>query len=118
MPLSLPPSPEILAVIREFLEAEILPAVADDKRFNVRVAVNLLGSIERELRQGSEADAAEAARLAALTGVEGSLEENNRRLAAAIRDGRIAADDRQLLDHLRATAADALRINNPKWLET
>ena len=116
MPSSLPTAPEILTVIREFLEVEILPAVADDKRFNVRVAVNLLASVERELRLGPAADAAEAIRLAGLTGIEGPLAENNRRLAEAIRGGDIAIDDPQLLDHLRSTVEDSLRINNPKWL--
>jgi hypothetical protein len=118
MPSSLPPAPDILAVIREFLESDILPAVADDKRFNVRVTVNLLATVERELRFGPAADAAEAARLLKLTGIDCTLAENNRLLAEAIRDGRISSDDPRLLEHLRFTVADALRINNPKWMGT
>jgi hypothetical protein len=116
MPSSLPPAPDILAVIREFLESDILPAVVDDRRFNVRVAVNLLATVERELRLGPAADAAEAARLLKLIGMDGTLTENNRLLAEAIRDGRISSDDPRLIEHLRSTVADALRINNPKWL--
>ena len=56
MPLSLPSAPDLLAVVREFLENDILPAAGldDDKRFNVRVAVNLLATVERELRLGPE----------------------------------------------------------------
>lgn len=118
MPSSLPPAPDLLAVVREFFEAEILPATGldDEKRFNVRVAVNLLAMVERELRLGPEADAAEAARLAALASAGSSMNEKNRLLAHAIRKGAIASDDPQLLDHLRRTMVDALRINNPKWL--
>jgi hypothetical protein len=118
MPSSLPSAPDLLAVVREFLETDILPAsgLDDDKRFNVRVAVNLLATVERELRLGPEADAREATRLAALVSAGSSITEKNRLLAREIREGAIATDDLQLLDHLRRTIADTLSINNPKWL--
>jgi hypothetical protein len=118
MPASLPPAPDILAVVREFLDTQIIPAVSDDKRFNVRVSVNLLAALERELRLGPAADSEEAVTLGELTGVDGSLADKNRSLAEAIRAGQIAIDDPRLLEHLRATVKDALRINNPKWLES
>jgi hypothetical protein len=118
MPSSLPSAPDLLAVVREFLENDILPAAGldDDKRFNVRVAVNLLATVEREVRQGPQADAAEAARLALLVGEGSTITEKNQLLARAIRESATAANDPQLLDHLRRTLADTLRINNPKWL--
>jgi Domain of unknown function (DUF6285) len=117
MPTNLSPAPDLLAIVREFLESDILrdPGLTDEKRFNVRVAVNLLATAEREVRFGPAANAAEEDRLSALVGAEGSLEEKNRRLARAIREGAIAGD--RLLDHLRRTTVDALRINNPKWLD-
>ena len=117
MPLSLSPAADMLATIREYLETAVMPTLRDDVRFNVRVSCNMLAMIERELRLGPAADADEAARLAALTGSEGTLTEMNSALALAIRHGSVAADDPKLLDHLRRTTADALRINNPRWLE-
>jgi hypothetical protein len=116
MPLSLSPAPDMLATIRDYLETEILPGLSGDKWFNLKVAANLLATIERELRLGPEANAAERARLAALLGTEDTLEALNRMLAEAIRAGTITPDDPRLLDHLRRSAADALRINNPHWL--
>ena len=118
MPSSLPSAPDLLAVVREFLEADVLSAAGldEDKRFNVRVAVNLLATVERELRLGPEAEAAEAVRLAALVPERGSVMEKNRLLARAVREGTMASDDPQLLDHLRRTIIDTLRINNPRWL--
>lgn len=116
MPMSLSPAPEMLATIRDYLEKEILPALSDDKWFNVKVSVNMLATIERELRLAPAANEAERARLVALLGAPGTLEELNRALAEAIRTGRIAPGDPRLLDHLRQTTADALRINNPQWL--
>ena len=119
MPTNLSPAPDILTIVREFLESDILrdPGLSDDKRFNLRVAVNLLATAERELRLGPAANAAEDKRLSEFVGAEGSLEDKNRRLALAIREGAIAGDDPRLLDHLRSTTVDALRINNPKWLD-
>jgi hypothetical protein len=111
MPLSLSPAPDVLATIRAYLEQEILPGLRDDK-----VAANMLATIERELRQAPEADAAERTRLAVLTGAEGTLADLNRVLAEAIRAGSIADDDPRLPDHLRRTTTAALAINNPQWL--
>ena len=116
MPMSQPAAPEILAVVRAYLEGTILPELRDDKWFNVKVAINLLATLERELSLGPEADRAETARLEALTGARASLDELNRTLAAAIRSGAIGSEDPALLDHLRRSIADALRINNPAWL--
>jgi hypothetical protein len=119
MPTNLTPAQDLLAVVREFLEAAILrdAALSDDKLFNLRVAVNLLAAVERELRLGPVANADEAKRLTALTGVESSIEENDRRLTRAIRDGAVPSDDPQLFEHLHKTIVDSLRINNPKWLD-
>ena len=119
MPANLIPASELLVVVREFLETDILrdPGLTDDKRFNIRVAINLVATAERELRLEPAANAAEAERLATLVGSEGSIEERNRRLADSIRSRAMAADDPQMLDHLHLTIVDALRINNPKWLD-
>jgi hypothetical protein len=78
----------------------------------------LLATAERELRLGPSSNAAEADRLTVLVGAEGSIEEKNRRLTRSIREGIAACDDPQLLDHLQRTIVDALRINNPKWIES
>jgi hypothetical protein len=118
VPASLPSAPDLLAIIREFLETDIMPDanLGEDKRFNIRIAINILATAERELRLGPAADGAEADRLSALVGADGSIEEKNRRLAHAIREKMVAGNDPLVLDHLHQTMVDALRINNPKWL--
>jgi hypothetical protein len=116
MPMSQPTAPEMLAVIRDYLEATLLPGLGGEQWFNVKVAINMLAMVERELRLAPAANAAEIARLERLTGAAGSLDELNRLLAERIRDGTIGSDDPALLDHLRRSAADALAINNPAWL--
>jgi hypothetical protein len=116
MPLSLSPATDMLATIRSYLETAILPEIDGERWFNLKVACNMLAMVERELALGADASAAERVRLAHLVGDEGTLEEMNARLGRAIRGADIALDDPRLLDHLRRTTADALAINNPRWL--
>jgi len=113
----LPTAAELVEAVREFLDAEIFPAVEGRKRFHTRVSVNVLAIVQRELELGPAADANERARLDALMpDADGSLVELNAELAARIREDTLTAGRRELLDHLRATARDKLAIANPKYL--
>jgi hypothetical protein len=116
MPLSLSPATEMLETIRGYLETTILPELEGERWFNLKVACNMLAMVERELALGAAASEAERERLAQLLGEGGTLGEMNARLGRAIRSGAIALDDPRLLEHLRRTTADALAINNPRWL--
>jgi hypothetical protein len=116
MPLSLSPATEMLETVRAYLETTILPELEGERWFNLRVACNMLAMVGRELTLGAAASEAERERLIQLLGDGGTLEEMNARLGRAIRSGAIAADDARLLEHLRRTTADALAINNPRWL--
>lgn len=116
MPLGQPPAGDLLGAVIAFLEERVLPDLAGDRRFHCRVAINALGIVRRELELGPALDAAERARLVDLLGADGELRELNAELARRIREGR-AGDRDALVDHLRRTVADALRINNPRWLE-
>ena len=116
MPLSLSPATEMLETVRGYLETAILPELEGERWFNLKVACNMLAMVERELALGADATATERARLADLVGAEGTIEEMNARLGRAIRSGATALEDPRLLEHLRRTTADALAVNNPRWL--
>ena len=117
MPQDRPDLEELLETVREFLESRSLPALAGDLAFQTRVCTNILRIVLRELREGPALDRAEAARLRELLGLEGSLEEQNRHLAQAIRDGSLDAATETVKDHLRKSVAEKLRIVNPGYLE-
>ncbi len=120
MPPSRPTAAELLDAVREFLERDVLPALAADTRFQCRVAINVLATIRRELELGPVFAERERERLATVLGGVGaaeSLDALNRRLARAIREGSVDVDGPALRDHLRRTIEEALRINNPRWLE-
>jgi hypothetical protein len=111
-----PPSlRELVAVVREFLERQAMPALEGRVAFHARVAANALGIVERELAQGSAADAAERERLRALLGHDGPLETQNRELCRRLRSGELGLETPGLVDHLRATTLAKLAVDQPRY---
>jgi len=116
MPSSRPPAPDIVAAISAWLSDSLLDQLEGPTRFECRVAIRLLQTLERELTLGPEIDSAEQERLAALLGTDGTTDDLAVQLAEQIKRGEIDATVPGLLEHLRQSSRDALRINNPKWL--
>jgi hypothetical protein len=116
MPASKPEAAILLDAAIDYLERELLPTLAGYHRFQSRVTVNVLAQVRRELALAAAQAEAERARLVALLGRNGGRDELSRELAARIRAGEVALDDPALLDHLRRSLVEALRINNPKWV--
>jgi hypothetical protein len=110
-PHDIPDAAGLVEAVREFLEADVLTSTEGRVQFHTRVAINVLGMVERELRLGVAQHEAHAAGLAAL-GVG-----DERELADAIRSG--ALDDR--LGEVRALVARTVRakleVANPRYLE-
>lgn len=112
-----PPAADLLEVVRDFLDAEVLPSLSGDRRFQCRVAINVLGMVARELRLGPQGASAARDRLRSLLGVDGPVDELTRRLTAGLRDGTVDLHAPGLRTHLVESLREALRINNPAWLE-
>ena len=113
-----PTAAELLTTIADFLREEATPALDRTEPrlgFQMRVAVNSLAILEREVRLGPTADAREHERLVELLGREAPLEELNRELARQLRSGERDETDTALMAHLDATIADKIAIANPKW---
>ena len=117
MPASLPPAADLIDAVREFLEREVLPTLSGDRRFTLRVALNVLAIVRRELELGPVVAAREREGLAAVLGRDGTPGELNRELARRIREGAIDGQRPDVAAHLRRAVRDALAINNPSWLE-
>jgi len=105
-----PTAAELVVAVREFLEGDVMAATEGRVQFHTRVAVNVLGMIEREIGLGPEQREAHAAALARL-GVSDEAE-----LARAIRDGTL--DDRrdEVVEVVRQTVRAKLEVANPKYL--
>jgi uncharacterized protein DUF6285 len=116
-----PSASELADAVREFLEAEVLPAAGDPRlRFRVLVAANALSILKRELELGDELLGEEIALLRPLSGAppSGTLREQARALSAEL-SRRIRRGDvpRGTLDVLRRIAELKLRVASPRYLE-
>jgi hypothetical protein len=116
MPASKPDATALLDAAIDYLERELLPTLGGYHKFQCRVTVNVLAIVRRELALAPSQSDAERARLVSLLGHAGERDELSGELAARIRAGEGTLDDPALLDHLRRSLVEALRINNPKWL--
>ncbi|MEV1177330.1 DUF6285 domain-containing protein [Nonomuraea sp. NPDC049784] len=108
-PHDVPTASQLVAAVRDFLESDVLPAVDGRVRFHTRVAINVLGMVEREISLGPSQAGEHAARLAGL-GVADDAE-----LAAAIREGRVE-DDHALVAALEQAVRAKLEVANPAYL--
>lgn len=110
-PHDIPDAAGLVEAVREFLEHDVMHATDGRVQFHTRVAINVLGMVERELGAG----AAAADRHRAGLGRLGVADEGE--LAAAIRSGLL--DDRlaEVAAFVRSTVEDKLAVANPKYRE-
>jgi Domain of unknown function (DUF6285) len=111
-----PTAAELVASVREYLERDVMPATEGRVAFHARVAVNVLGMVERELEVGEAQDAAERDRLVALLGREGTIRELTESLALGIRDGSLDVPWTDVVDTVRETVRAKLDVANPRYL--
>jgi aminoglycoside phosphotransferase (APT) family kinase protein len=105
-----PTAADLVAAVSMFLREDVMAATEGRLNFLSRVAANALDGIARELLVGPEQERRHRERLAAF-GVP-----DQAGLAAAIRSGRIPADDPALLAAVRAAVTDRLAVANPRYL--
>ena len=110
------PTPtELLKAVADFLRNEITPAIKGHNAFKLRVGINALDLVTRQLTLADEGDAAEAARLKQLLGADGSLIELNRTLSDRIAKGEVDLATPGLSEHLWQTTMDKLAVDQPNY---
>ena len=110
------PTPEELTrAVADFLRNDIAPVLSGHNAFKLRVAINALDLVTRQLRLEEGSDAAEAARLSRLLGQQGSLSELNRALADRIAKGEADLQTPGLAEHLWQTTMDKLAVDQPNY---
>jgi hypothetical protein len=110
------PTPtELIKAVADFLRNEITPEIKGHNAFKLRVGINALDLVTRQLALASDSDATEAARLKALLGIEGSLLELNRALSDRIANGEVDLQTPGLVDHLWQTTMDKLAVDQPNY---
>jgi hypothetical protein len=110
------PTPtELIKAVADFLRNDIAPGISGHDAFKLRVSINVLELVTRQLALEQVSDAAEVARLERLLGQQGSLAELNRTLAARIAKGEIDRQTPGLTEHLWQTTMDKLAVDQPNY---
>jgi hypothetical protein len=110
------PTPaELVKAVADFLRNELTPQLGGHSAFKLRVAINALDLVTRQLAPESSSDAAEAERLSQLLGRQGSLRELNRVLADRIAGGEADLQTPGLAEHLWQTTMDKLAVDQPNY---
>jgi hypothetical protein len=85
------------------------------RAFNLRVGINAIELVRREIEQQGAADEREHRRLAELLLSDADLEAMRQALCEKIARGEVTLDEPALREHLRATAIDRLAIDQPTY---
>jgi len=110
------PTPiELTKAVADFLRNDITPMISGHNSFKLRVAINILDLVTRQLTLEEGGNAAESARLAKLLRMEGSLIEKNRALAEKIASGEVDMNTPGLSDHLWQTTLAKLAVDQPNY---
>jgi Domain of unknown function (DUF6285) len=110
------PTPvELTKAVADFLRDDITPMISGHNAFKLRVAINMLDLVTRQLTQEQGSDAAELARLRQLLGMQGSLGDLNRALAGKIAKGEFDLQTPGLSEHLWQTTMDKLAVDQPNY---
>ena len=110
------PTPiELTKAVADFLRNDIAPMISGHHAFKLRVAINALDLVTRQLTLQAGGDEAEAGRLKQLLGVDGSLHDLNRTLAGKIAKGEVDLRTPGLAEHLWQTTMDKLAVDQPNY---
>ncbi|CAL76393.1 conserved hypothetical protein [Bradyrhizobium sp. ORS 278] len=110
------PTPtELVQAVADFLRNDIAPLISGHQAFKLRVGINALDLVVRQLIQAAPADTAEHVRLKELLGQDGTLLDLNRALAEQIASGTLDLTTPGLKEHLWQTTLDKLAVDQPNY---
>ena len=110
------PTPtELIRAVADFLRNEIAPEIKGHNAFKLRVGINALDLVTRQLTLAEDSDAAELERLKQLLGMDGSLIDLNRALSKKIATGEVDLNTPGLAEHLWQTTMDKLAVDQPNY---
>jgi hypothetical protein len=110
------PSPEeLIKAVVDFLRTDIAPQISGHQAFKLRVPINALDLVARQLELEQGSGAAEAARLSRVLGKQGSLGELNKLLADRIAKGELDLQTPGLAGHLWQTTMEKLAVDQPNY---
>jgi len=109
-----PKTEELAKAVAGWID-EIRPGLDPRNAFLARVAVNILGVIQRELTQGPAAEARALDGMAGVLGHPGEFAALNAELCERIRAGEFTVETPGLLAILTTMAKDQVAIDQPNY---
>jgi hypothetical protein len=110
------PTPtELIKAVADFLRNEIVPQIKGHNAFKLRVGINALDLVTRQMTMAEGSDAAELVRLKQLLGMDGALIDLNRALSEKIAKGEVDLNTPGLAEHLWQTTMDKLAVDQPNY---
>lgn len=106
---------ELVKAVADFLRNDITPQLSGHAAFKLRVAINALDLVTRQLTLEGDSNAREAANLSVLLGATGTLKELNQTLAARIASGEADLVTPGVKDHLWQTTLAKLAVDQPNY---
>ena len=110
-----PTSAELTKAVTEFLKTRVAPQLEGHDSYTMRVAINALGIVSRELESRRRFESEEQARLEEILGGTGDLDALNAQLCAKIRDREFTLNDKAVFRHLKQTAMDQVSLDQPRY---
>ncbi len=119
---------ELLRAVEILLDEQLVPALEGSRKYNARVASNVIRIVRRELQheerqldaewRGLDLVLGAAIRPPSLAAAKQSMHERNDELSERIREGDADAGEFRdlVLGHLRDTVHAKLEVSNPRWL--
>ncbi|KQS03674.1 hypothetical protein ASG11_04965 [Sphingomonas sp. Leaf357] len=110
------PAPDaLLDIVEEFLRSRVLPETSGHTAFHLRVAINVLALVRREITLAPGLESDERDRLIALIGGDADTVALNAALCDAIADGRLDSEDKTLHAHLWQTTLEKMAVDQPRY---
>ena len=110
------PTPaELVKAVADFLRADVMPEISGHAAFKLRVGVNALDLVVRQLTLSQASDDAEHTRLVQIMGLHGTLDDLNRDFADGIAKGEIGLHGPGVADHLWQTTMEKLAVDQPNY---
>ncbi|MCI3133501.1 DUF6285 domain-containing protein [Phenylobacterium aquaticum] len=110
-----PKAEELVEAVSKWIDS-VRPSLPPRDAFLARVAVNVLGVVQRELALGPAAEANAVRRLRDLLGQEGDFQALNAQLCEAIRSGEMGVETPGLLAALKANITEQIAIDQPNYV--
>jgi len=119
---------ELLRAVELLLDEQFVPTLDGARKYNARVASNVIKMVRRELQneerqldaewRGLDVLLGAAERPRSLDALRQALRTRNEELAERIRDGDADAGEFRalVLAHVRDTVHAKLEVSNPEWL--